>query len=62
MGSWSFKEDRRLLELAKSGKTLAQIAREMNRSPESIQKSAMRLGASIKSPAVKASEPEVKIR
>jgi hypothetical protein len=45
---WSFKEDRRLLELAKSEKTLEQIAQAMDRSPESIRKSAIRLGTSIK--------------
>jgi hypothetical protein len=47
--SWSFKEDRRLLELAKSEKTLEQIAKAMDRSPDSIRKSARRLGASIRS-------------
>jgi hypothetical protein len=46
-----FKKDRRLLELAKSGRTLEQIAKEMNRPPENIRKIAMRLGVSIKSKA-----------
>jgi hypothetical protein len=49
--SWSFKDDRRLLELAKSKKTLEQIAKAMDRSPERIRKRAMRLGVSIKSQA-----------
>ena len=40
--SWSFKDDRRLLELAKSKKTLEQIAKAMDRSPERIRKRAMR--------------------
>ena len=53
-GSWSFKKDRRLLELAKSGKTLEQIAKVMSRPPERIRKIAMRLGVSIKSKAAKA--------
>jgi DNA-binding CsgD family transcriptional regulator len=53
-GSWSFQKDRRLLELAKSGKTLEQIAKEMSRPPERIRKIAMRLGVSIKSKAAKA--------
>ena len=50
-GSWSFKKDRRLLELAKSGKALEQIAKEMSRPPE--RKIAMRLGVSIKSKAAR---------
>jgi hypothetical protein len=49
--SWSFKDDRRLLELAKSRKTHEQIAKAMDRSPERIRKRAMRLGVSIKSQA-----------
>jgi hypothetical protein len=49
--SWSFKDDRRLLELAKSKKTLEQIAKAMDRSLERIRKRAMRLGVSIKSQA-----------
>ena len=53
-GSWSFQKDRRLLELAKSGKTLEQIGKEMSRPPERIRKIAMRLGVSIKSKAAKA--------
>ena len=48
-GSWSFKKDRRLCELAKSGKTLEQIAKAMDLTPERIRKSAMRLGVSVKS-------------
>ena len=46
--SWSFKDDRRLLELSKSKKALEQIAKAMDRSPERIRKRAMRLGVSIK--------------
>jgi hypothetical protein len=49
--SWSFKDDRRLLALAKSKKVLEQIAKAMDRSPERIRKRAMRLGVSIKSQA-----------
>jgi hypothetical protein len=49
--SWSFKDDRRLLELAKSRKTHEQIAKAMNRSPERIRKRAIRLGVSLKSQA-----------
>jgi len=46
---WSFKEDRRLLELAKAEKTLEEIAKAMDRTPENVLKRAMRLGASIRS-------------
>ena len=53
MARWSFKKDRRLCELAKSGKTLEQIAKAMHRTPKRIRKSAMRLGVSIKSQAAK---------
>jgi hypothetical protein len=47
--SWSFKKDRRVIELAKARKTLEQIAKAMDRSPDRIRKIAMRLGISIKS-------------
>jgi hypothetical protein len=47
--SWSFKDDRRLLELVKSKKGLEQIAKAMDRSPERIRKRGMRLGVSLKS-------------
>jgi DNA-binding CsgD family transcriptional regulator len=49
--SWSLKDDRRVMELAKASKTLEQIAKAMNRSPERIRKVAIRLGVSIKSQA-----------
>lgn len=45
---WSFKEDRRLMALAKSLKSLEEIARTTGRSPESIKKMAIRLGLSVK--------------
>jgi hypothetical protein len=47
--SWSFKDDRRVMELARASKTLEQIAKAMDRSPERIRKVAIRLGVSIKS-------------
>ncbi|WP_197082767.1 MULTISPECIES: hypothetical protein [unclassified Bradyrhizobium] len=50
---WSFKEDRRLMELARSSKTLEDVARATGRSPDRIKKMAMRLGLSIKSRAAK---------
>src|SRR5882672_10601578 len=48
---WSFKDDRRVIELARSSKTLEQIAKTMDRSPDRIRKVAMRLGFSIKAQA-----------
>ena len=46
---WSFKEDRRLMELAKSSITLEQAAKQLGRSPEAIKRMALRLGLSLKS-------------
>jgi hypothetical protein len=45
---WSFREDRRLMELARSSKSLEEVAKVTGRSPERIRKMAMRLGLSIK--------------
>jgi hypothetical protein len=50
---WSFKDDRRVIELARASKTLEQIAKTMNRTPDRIRKVAMRLGVSVKSKAPK---------
>jgi hypothetical protein len=50
---WSFKDDRRVIELARASKTLEQIAKTMNRTPDQIRKAAMRLGVSVKSKARK---------
>ena len=46
---WSFKEDRRLMELARSFKSLEEVAKATGRSPDRIRKMAMRLGLSIRS-------------
>ena len=46
---WSFKDDRRLMELARSGKTLQEIAKAMNWSSDRIRKVAVRLGLPVKS-------------
>jgi len=48
---WSFKEDRRLMELAKSSITLEQAAKQLGRSPEAIKRMALRLGLALKSKA-----------
>ncbi|MEN3348232.1 MAG: hypothetical protein V7632_1867 [Bradyrhizobium sp.] len=48
---WSFKEDRRLMELARASKTLEDVVKATGRSPDRIKKMAMRLGLSIKSRA-----------
>jgi hypothetical protein len=48
---WSYKEDRRLSELAGSGKTLEQIAKAMDRTPDFVRNRSLRLGISIKSKA-----------
>ena len=48
---WSYKEDRRLSELAESGKALEQIAKAMDRTPDFVRNRSIRLGVSIKSKA-----------
>jgi hypothetical protein len=45
---WSFKEDRRLTELAKSSVLLEEIAKQLGRSPDAIKRMALRLGLSLK--------------
>lgn len=47
--SWSFAHDRRVIELAKAGKSLEEAARIMDRPPERIREVARRLGVSFKS-------------
>jgi hypothetical protein len=47
-GGWSYKEDRRLLELTASSKSLEEVARLINRSPEALRRMALRLGISFK--------------
>jgi hypothetical protein len=44
---WSFKEDRRVLQLAAQSKSPDEIANLMSRSPEAIRKVAIRLGISL---------------
>ena len=44
----SYEEDRRLSELAGSGKTLEQIAKAMDRTPNGVRNRSIRLGVSIK--------------
>jgi hypothetical protein len=48
---WSFEEDRRLIELAASLKSLEAVAKQMSRSKETIARMARRLGISLKSEA-----------
>ena len=50
---WSFKDDRRLMELARSSTSLEEVVKQTGRSPEAIKRAAMRLGISIKSQAKK---------
>ena len=50
---WSFKEDRKLMELARSSKSLEDVVKVTGRSPDRIKKMAMRLGLSIKPKAAK---------
>jgi hypothetical protein len=48
-GRWSFKNDRRLMELARSSTSLEEVVKQTGRSPESLKKAAKRLGISFKS-------------
>jgi len=48
-GRWSFKDDRRLMELARSSTSLEQVVKITGRSPKAIRKAAKRLGISFKS-------------
>jgi hypothetical protein len=45
---WSFKEDRRLMELAKSSISLEEAAKQLGRTPEAVKRMALRLGLSLK--------------
>ena len=46
--SWSFADDRRVIELAKASKSLEVAPSFMNGTPARIRKVAMRLGVSFK--------------
>jgi len=52
---WSFKEDRRLMELAKSSTSLEEAAKLLGRSPDAIKRMALRLGLTLKSKGIKKS-------
>jgi hypothetical protein len=45
---WSYAEDRRLLELATSSKSLEEVAHLMKRSPAAVYKMAIRLGVPLR--------------
>jgi hypothetical protein len=45
---WRFADDRRLMQLAASARSLDEIAAQMNRPPLSVEKRAMRLGVALK--------------
>jgi hypothetical protein len=46
--AWSFKEQRRLIELARASKSLDEMAKAIKRKPEAIKRMAIRLGLSFK--------------
>ena len=46
---WSFKDDRRVMERARSSKSLDEIAKAMDVTPDRIRKVAVRLGVSVRS-------------
>jgi hypothetical protein len=45
---WSFAEDRRLIQLAASLKSLEAVADQMKQTPERVAQMAKRLGVSLK--------------
>jgi len=49
---WSMKTDRELIVLSKQSLTLRVIAARLNRAPESVSKTAARLGLSLKTDRV----------
>jgi hypothetical protein len=51
--SWSFKEQRQLIELAQASKSLDKVVKAIGRPPQTIMKMAMRLGVSFKPKARK---------
>ncbi|MBC9876929.1 hypothetical protein G8O24_06145 [Bradyrhizobium sp. INPA01-394B] len=50
---WSFKEDRRLMELAKSSTSLEEAAKKLGRSHDANKSMALRHGLAVKSTADK---------
>jgi hypothetical protein len=51
--SWSFAEQRHLIELARASKSLDEVGKLTGRKPASIKKVALRLGISFKPDAEK---------
>ena len=45
---WRFADDRRLMQLAASARSLDEIAAQMNQPPLSIERRAMGLGVALK--------------
>jgi hypothetical protein len=48
---WSFAEDRQVIQLAKSGKSIETIATMMERPIKAVRRAALRLGVSVKAKA-----------
>jgi hypothetical protein len=48
MPKWSYSDDRRLIQLASSTKSLEVVAKKLDRKPEAVARSAKRLGVSLK--------------
>jgi hypothetical protein len=45
---WAFADDRHLMQLATSSRSLEKLAKQMNRDPAMVAKVAKRLGVSLK--------------
>ena len=48
MPRWSYADDRRLIQLASSKKSIEIVARKLDRKPEAVARSARRLGVFLK--------------
>jgi hypothetical protein len=55
---FSYKEDRRLIELARDKKSAEEIAHLMGRPPDTIRRRAVRLGISLRKSKPKSSPTE----
>jgi hypothetical protein len=54
MSRWSYKEDRRFVEIAASSKSLEEIVKRTGRQPKAVRKAAIRLGVTLAKGSTKA--------
>jgi hypothetical protein len=54
MSRWSYKEDRRFVEIAASSKSLEEIVKRTGQQPKAVRKAAIRLGVTLAKGSTKA--------